>query len=373
LRSRFFEGVMRSHARLTYGQAAAMLVDRDAALRSRYAPVIESLDALYDLYHAFDRARRVRGAIEFESTETRFIFDAARKIERIEPVVRNDAHKLIEECMVAANVAAARFLLRHKLPALYRVHPGVKPDKLEDLRAFLGEFGLSLSGGPKPAAGDYAKLLEKARARPDAHLIETVLLRSLSQAVYTPDNIGHFGLAHEAYTHFTSPIRRYPDLIVHRAIRHCLRNGKAEEFDTTHADLVLHGEHSSACERRADEATRDAVAWLKCEFMMDKLGEHFQGTVSAVTSFGLFIELDGIYVEGLVHISTLPGDYYHYDPVAHRLRGERSGRGFRLGDRLEVVVARVDLDERKLDLMLAGVKDEPRAATRTSGRRRSRR
>ncbi len=252
------------------------------------------------------------------------------------------------------------------------MHPGVKPDKLEDLRAFLGEFGLRLGGGPKPAAGDYAKLLEKARARPDAHLIETVLLRSLSQAVYSPDNIGHFGLAHEAYTHFTSPIRRYPDLVVHRAIRHCLRHGKADELDTTYADLVLHGEHSSACERRADEATRDAVAWLKCEFMMDKLGEHFQGTVSAVTSFGLFVELDGIYVEGLVHISTLPGDYYHYDPVAHRLRGERSGRGFRLGDRLEVIVSRVDLDERKLDLMLAGAKDEPRAAPR-GGRRRGRR
>ena len=358
-RSRFMEAVMRSHARLTYDQVAGMLVDGDRKLRTRFATLVEPLEELYSLYKALRKLRDRRGAIDFETTETRIVFGADRKIERIVPVQRNDAHKIIEECMIAANVCAARFLNRHKLPTLYRVHEGPQADKLIDLREFLGELGLSLGGGDKPSAGDYARLLQKVQTRPDAHLIQTVMLRSLSQARYSPDNIGHFGLAHQEYLHFTSPIRRYPDLLVHRAIRHQLqnearrkKNGKQARlpaFAYSEADMVSLGEHCSVTERRADDATRDAVDWLKCEYMMDKVGEDYDGIVSSVTSFGLFVELKDIYVEGLVHITALHNDYYHFDPAGHRLRGERTGRVYRLGDPVRVKVVRVDLDDRKID------------------------
>jgi len=222
-----------------------------------------------------------------------------------------------------------------------------------DLRTFLGELGLSLGGGKKPTTQDYAALLEVAKDRPDSHLIQTVLLRSMPQAMYSSDNVGHFGLAYPAYTHFTSPFRRYPDLIVHRAINHLLAGGKAEDFDYTKTILQGIGEHCSGTERRADEATRDAESWLKCEYMQDKLGEEFDGTITSVNSFGIFVELDGIYVDGLVHITALDNDYYHYDPIGHRLTGERTGIVHRLGDRVRIQVAAVNLDERKIDFVLA--------------------
>ncbi|MDH5181051.1 MAG: ribonuclease R [Gammaproteobacteria bacterium] len=350
---RFFEGVMRSHARLTYTKVAAMLVDKDAALREQYAALVPHLENLYGLFQELIKARQKRGAIEFETTETRIIFGEDRKIERIIPSVRNDAHRLIEECMLLANVAAADFLTEHELPALYRVHEGPNDEKLTDLRAFLAELGLNLGGGDDPQPAHYAKLLDSIRERHDAHLIQTVMLRSLKQAVYTPDNAGHFGLAFDAYAHFTSPIRRYPDLLVHRAIRHKLRGGTADNFSYNTADMDQFGEHCSMTERRADEATRDAIDWLKCEYMLDKIGEEYAGVISSVTSFGLFVELNEIYVEGLVHVTSLGNDYYHYDPTHHRMIGDHSRHIFRLGDPISVKVARVDLDERKIDFELA--------------------
>jgi ribonuclease R len=375
-RSRFLEGVMRSHARLTYNQAAALVVDRTPRLRRQFTALLPSLDELYRLYQVLHKARVRRGAIDFETTETRIEFGTGRKIERIVPLVRNDAHKLIEECMIAANVAAARFLTRHRMPVLYRVHARPDADKVESLQEFLRELGLSLRGAARPAAQDYAALLARVRGRPDEHLINTVLLRSMPRAEYQPDNIGHFGLAHEKYVHFTSPIRRYPDLLVHRAIRHVLAGGKAADFDYGHAHMQAMGEHCSMTERRADDATRDAVDWLKCEYMLDKIGETYAGIISSVTSFGLFVELQQIYVEGLVHVTALGNDYYHYDPVRHWLMGERSKRIFRLGDPVTVRVVQVNLDERKIDFELQekqSVLNKKRArGKRRSGTRRGR-
>ncbi len=364
IRSRFFEGVMRSHERLTYTQVAKILLDKDETLRSKLAPLVPHLESLHRLYEVLLQARLRRGAMDFDTTETRIVFGEGRKIEAIVPYERNDAHRLIEECMIAANVAAARFLQRHKIPALYRVHDRPAEEKITNLRTFLGELGLSLGGGDKPEAKDFLALFEAARGREDWHLIQTVVLRSMKQAVYSPDNIGHFGLAHANYTHFTSPIRRYPDLLVHRAIRHVLRTGSAEHFPYTRDELALIGEHCSNNERRADEATRDVLDWLKCEFMQDKVGDVFEGVITAVTSFGVFVELKGVFVEGLVHITALDKDYYHFDPVGHRLVGERSGQVFRLGDPITVQVARVDLDERKIDFVLhhAGEKKAPHKA-----------
>jgi ribonuclease R len=273
--------------------------------------------------------------------------------------------------MLAANVAAAKLFERKKLPALYRIHELPTEEKLGDLREFLAELGLSLSGGKKPTAQDYAALLESVKHRPDRHLIQTVLLRSMQQAMYSSDNVGHFGLAYPAYTHFTSPIRRYPDLIVHRGIKHLLDGGTAADFDYSKPDLQVMGDHCSGTERRADEATRDAESWLKCEYMQDKLGEEFDGTITSVNSFGVFVELDEIYVDGLVHITALDNDYYHFDPVGHRLTGERTGIVYRLGDRLRVQVAAVNLDERKIDFVLA--KPPAQQAPQKSGRSRRRR
>ncbi len=347
---RFLEGVMRSHARLTYDQVARMVVERDPALRERHAELVPHLDHLYGLYQALRAAREERGAIDFETTETEFEFDEQRKIRAIRPAERNEAHKIIEECMITANVAAAKFLNRHRINALYRVHEGPAPEKVEELRAFLNEFGLHLRGGDKPTPRDYMAVLQQIEGRPDQHLIQTVMLRSLSQAQYSPDaDIGHFGLSLDDYTHFTSPIRRYPDLIVHRAIRHLLSGRKPGRFPYSYEDMVQLGEHCSLTERRADEATRDAADWLKCEFMLDKVGEVYTGTISGVAPFGIFLELDEVYVEGMVHVTNLPKDYYEFDPVGHRMVGRHTGRSYRIGDRVEVIVARVDLDERKID------------------------
>ncbi len=364
---RFFEAVMRSHARLTYNEVAAMLVDGDRALRERHAVLVPHLEELHRLYGALSRARGKRGAIDFDTTETRIVFGEQRKIDRIVPVVRNDAHRLIEECMIAANVAAAEFLLDKALPALYRSHPAPSAQKLEDLRLFLRELGLKLGGGEQPSPHDFSKVLVDAADRPERRLIETVLLRSLAQAMYGPENSGHFGLSLEAYTHFTSPIRRYPDLLVHRAIRHALNGGTEADYCYTGSDMQGHGDHCSMTERRADEATRDAVDWLKCEYMLDEIGAEFDGIITGVTGFGLFVELDDIYVQGLVHVTTLGDDYYVFDPVKQMLYGERSGVRFRLSDRIRVRVVRVDLDERAIDFVPAAS-----SATAKPGKSRAR-
>lgn len=352
LRSRFFEGVMRSHARLTYTQVAQMLVEGNQKLARKYADLMPHLQTLYDLYKVMRHQRELRGAMDFDTQETRIVFGSERKIDEIVPVVRNDAHKLIEEFMITANTAAAKFLNRKKMPRLLRIHDGPGTEKLLALKTFLGELGLHLGGGAQPTPLDYMYLLDSVKDRKDAHLIQTILLRSMSQAVYSPETKGHFGLALEAYAHFTSPIRRYPDLLVHRAIRHSLAGKKPSEFHYSPADMVVLGEHCSTNERRADEATRDVVTWLKCEYMMDKIGEEFDGVISAVTGFGFFVELQSIYVEGLVHIASLHGDYFEFDAGQHQLYGERTGVRYRLGDSVRVRVVRVVLDEKKIDFEL---------------------
>jgi ribonuclease R len=345
---RFYPAVMHSHARLTYTEVAAILADpKGEAARARKAlvPHLQTLDALFRELVA---ARERRGAIDFESMETRMEFDDAGKITAIHPVQRNDAHRLIEEAMLAANVCASDFLQSRDHPALYRVHQGPTPEKLVSLQEFLREFGLHLSGGETPHAKDYAKLLDQIRKRPDYPLLQTVLLRSLRQATYSPKNVGHFGLAYEAYTHFTSPIRRYPDLLVHRAIKAVLGG---EVYDP--GDWAALGQHSSETERRADDATRDVEAWLKAYYMRDRIGEVFVGTISGVTGFGVFVTLDEVYVEGLVHVSELGNDYYHFDASRHQLTGERTGQRFRLGDRIDVKLVRADLETTRLDFVLA--------------------
>ena len=352
LRTRFFDAVMRSYARMTYNEVAKILVDGDQALAEKYSHVMPHLRELYALYKVMRISREERGAMDFDTQETRILFGKDRKIEKIIPVIRNDAHKLIEEFMITANSAAARYLNAKKIPKLLRIHEGPTADKLLNLKTFLGELGLKFGGGVHPTPLDYMHLVDAVKDRPDAHLIQTVLLRSMSQAVYSPDMKGHFGLALDAYAHFTSPIRRYPDLLVHRAIRHCLLDKKIETFVYGVPEMIMLGEHCSANERRADDATRDVVSWLKCEYMMDKIGEEFPGIISAVTSFGFFVELADIFVEGLVHISNLGQDYFHFDPTSHQLKGERTGVNFRLGDSVKIKVARVDLDEKKMDFEL---------------------
>ncbi len=345
----FHQAIMNSKARLTYTDVAAMLVDNDKTLHQKYNAVLPGLETMYDLFKVMLTTRDQRGAIDFAMTETQFIFDDNRKLKAITPRERNDAHRLIEEFMVAANVAAARFLLSHQLPTLFRVHETPSEEKLSGLRDFLGELGLSIGGGSEPTPAHYAELLNKAKKRPDAHLIQTVMLRSLKQAVYSPDNAGHFGLALDAYAHFTSPIRRYPDLLVHRAIRHIISKTK-KAWPLSHENMLQLGEHCSMTSRRADEATRDVSDWLKCEFMQDRVGEVHEGIISGVTGFGLFVELSDMYIEGLVHVTSLKNDYYQFDSGAHRLTGERSGKTYRLGDKIQVKVVRVDLDEKKIDL-----------------------
>ena len=347
-RTRFHNGVMRSHARFTYDKVASILDDPSSASKA-HAPLVPMLQDLHSLYGARAKARKRRGAIEFESNETVIVFDENRKIEKLVPIERNDAHKLIEECMILANIAAATLLERFEMPALYRVHPRPKADKLEDLRSFLALRGLSLSGGDAPTALDYAALAGDIADRTDRHVIQTVMLRSMQQAIYTPKNEGHFGLALDEYAHFTSPIRRYPDLLVHRGIKHLIERGTPDTYRYSMADMQALGERCSMTERRAEEASRDVVSWLKCEYMLEHVGDEFAGTVASVTSFGLFVELDDSRVEGLIHITNLAHDYYRFEQAAHRLVGERTGRIYRLGDAMVVRVASVNLDERKID------------------------
>lgn len=369
---KFMEGVIHSHARLTYNKVWQMLqrplTEDGKAWRKHYRAVVPHIENLYSLFKLLREMREQRGAMDFDSVETRIVFDAERKIQQIVPTSRNDAHMLIEECMLAANVCAADFFQRYDLPALYRVHKGPSEEKLENLHAFLGELGLSMPHGKDPSPKDYQALLQQIQQRPDSHLIQTVMLRSLSQAQYDPENEGHFGLAFKAYTHFTSPIRRYPDLLVHRGIRHIIRSDKECRHVRRVADakaiarkqiypydlaaMVQLGEHCSMTERRADDATRDVVDFLKCEYIREHIGEEFEGVISAVTGFGLFVELKDVYVEGLVHVSSLQNDYYQFDPVKHRLTGERTRRSFRLGDSVWVRVVAVNLDDRKVDFEL---------------------
>ncbi len=349
---KFHQAVIFSHARLTYNQVYAMIGENNEEVRSQYRDLVPNLQDLFTIYHVLHKARIQRGAIDFDMPETKIIFGAERKIERIIPTHRNDAHRVIEECMLCANICAAKFLLANECPSLFRNHEGPNDEKLEDLRRFLNELALKLPGKKQPTPSDYAQLLNTIVDRPDAHIIQMMLLRSLSQAVYSPENKGHFGLAYDAYAHFTSPIRRYPDLLVHRTIRRILNNEK--QLSDNLITLEKHGEHCSMTERRADDATREVVDWLKCEFMLNKVGEDFAGVIGNVTGFGFFVELKDIYVEGLVHISTLPNDYYQFEPTKQALRGERAGRMFQLGDVIQVKVARVDLDQRQIDFVLAG-------------------
>ncbi len=377
-RRKFYPAVMHSRGRLTYTQVWRWLSD-PAAGASEAGALLSHLQDLYALYDALKAAREARGAIDFDTVEMQLEFDVQGKIVRVVPLVRNDAHKLIEECMLAANVCTAEFLAGHDHPALYRVHEGPTPEKLAALRDFLASSGLSLGGGEAPTAADYAKLLLRIKDRPDYALLQTVLLRSLQQARYRPDNVGHFGLNYEAYAHFTSPIRRYPDLLVHRAVKAVLGGRTYRPQGASWTEL---GEHCSFTERRADDATRDVESWLKCYFMQDKVGEAFEGTISGVASFGVFVTLDGLAIDGLVHVTELGRDYFHFDAARHALIGERSGRVFQLAGRVRVQVARVDLEATKIDFTLAAdaalarpAPGEPSAratAARKAGKKRTR-
>ena len=380
----FYPAVIHSAARLTYTEVAAILGNTKGIEATRRPALVPHLLNLYAVYQALLQARHARGAIDFETTETYIVCNEVGKIEQIVPRTRNEAHKLIEECMLAANVCAADLLERHKHPSLYRVHALPTKEKLNQVRTFLKQLGLNLGGGDKPAASDYAELMKKIKSRPDAVLLQTMLLRSMQQAVYSPDNIGHFGLSYEAYAHFTSPIRRYPDLLTHRAIKAILlgkrytpkgidtsvlntmlspaarrknAQDKAEgrQKERVEGDLAIWealGIHCSANERRADEASRDVEAWLKCYFIRDKLGEEFTGTIAGVATFGIFVQLDALYIEGMVHVTELGADHFKFDEARHELRGERTGIRYQLTDRVTVQVSRVDLDARKIDLRL---------------------
>ncbi|HGL9230628.1 TPA: ribonuclease R, partial [Neisseria gonorrhoeae] len=339
---RFYPAVMRSHARLTYNQVWKWLSDGIGN------PHKAQIDTLYKLFKILQKKRLARGAVEFESVETQMIFDDNGKIEKIVPVVRNDAHKLIEECMLAANVCAADFLLKNKHTALFRNHLGPTPEKLATLREQLGLLGLQLGGGDNPSPKDYAALAEQFKGRPDAELLQVMMLRSMQQAVYEPHCEGHFGLAYEAYAHFTSPIRRYPDLTVHRAIKAVLNR----KTYTPNKSWQALGVHTSFCERRADDAGRDVENWLKTYYMRDKVGEIFEGKISGVANFGIFVTLDDIHIDGLVHISDLGEDYFNFRPEIMAIEGERSGIRFNMGDRVAVRVARADLDDGKIDFVL---------------------
>ena len=357
-RYKFYPSVMRSKARMTYTKVHDMIVNPQGETAKEYAWLMPHVQNLDNLFRVLLKARERRGAIEFETIETLMMFNENGKIDRIVPSSRNDAHRLIEECMLAANVCASDFLKEHHHPALYRIHEGPTLEKLEKLRGFMAEFGFTLGGGDTPHAKDYGKLMSLIKGRPDEQLLQTVLLRSMQQAVYSPDNVGHFGLAYESYTHFTSPIRRYPDLLIHRAIKAVVEGKKYSAGNW--AEL---GMHCSLTERRADDATRDVEVWLKCFYMQDKVGEVFNGTVAGVTSFGLFVALDEVYVEGLLHVTELGNDYFNFDNMRHEMAGERTGVRYRLGDRLKIKVARVDMETSKIDFVLALDSEEDAAPT----------
>lgn len=348
-RSRFYEGLMKSAARLTYEDVDAIHNERDPSLLREHEPLLKHIGDLYAVFDALRIDRQKRGAIDFNTSESVIEFDHQGQVADVHPAERTNAHRLIEECMVKANVATARFLRRHRIPSLYRVHEPPAEQRLKNLREFLAQTGLTLGGGDEPTAQDFSALMETVKQRPDRHFIESIMLRSMMAAEYRPDNAGHFGLALDAYAHFTSPIRRYPDLIVHRGIKHVLSKQPIEAFEYTEDELVTVGEHCSMTDRRAEEATREALMTLKCRFMASRIGEEFTGVISGVTSFGLFVELDGLYVDGLIHITNLEQDFFHFDAIGHRLVGERTGKEYRLTDRIRVRLAQVNVDDGKID------------------------
>lgn len=352
--SRFYEAVMRSHARMTYDQVQRMMVDGDPALNEKFAPVKPNLSALYDVYRILARRRARRGALDFDSTEVYFQFDAEGRVADIRLRTRHDAHRLIEECMILANVEAAKFVGKAELPMLYRAHEPPPADKLEGLESFLRAQGMKVSWSETPEPAQYAALQAKVVGKDNERLVNAVLLRSMSMAVYQTENVGHFGLALSHYAHFTSPIRRYPDLLLHRAIKHLARRQAPDKFEYSEKRMAELGRHSSWTERRAEEASRDVDERLKSQFMQRHIGDSFDGIVTGVTSFGLFVELTQFGVSGLVHVTAMPNDYYTFDPVSHSLTGKRHGRQFALADRVRVKVAAVNLDERKIDLALDG-------------------
>ncbi|MBT4571633.1 MAG: ribonuclease R [Nitrosomonadales bacterium] len=351
---KFYPSVMNSKARLTYTIVDKILNHNDQALKEEHKNSYEDLINLQNLFKLLSNKREERGAIDFDSTETSIIFNDKGKIDYIKPIYRNEAHRIIEECMLSANVCAANYLLDNPGDGIYRNHETPSEEKLTNLRDFLLDFGLTLGGGSEPTVKDYGEILKKIANRPDSHLLQTVLLRSMQQATYSNKNRGHFGLAYSAYTHFTSPIRRYPDLMVHRAIKSHL-SGKPSSIKNIEAMAL----HCSTTERTADDATRDVESWLKCYFMQDKVGQSFWGTVAGVTGFGLFIELDDIYIEGLLHVTELGNDYFTFDKARHAMVGEKTNLTYRLGDRLEIKVIRVDLDSIKIDLALLGSLKKP--------------
>ncbi len=346
-RYQFEEAVIHSAARLTYNEVSQVISGK-----KKNHPQIKTLEPLYKLYLQLLKQRKERGALDFDTEETRIIFTDKKKIKSIVPVVRNEAHRLIEECMLQANVCAAKFLHKNKTPALYRVHEVPSKEKIQNLTEFLKGLGMRVTLPPKPDAKDYAKLIERSKSRPDTHLIQTVMLRSLMQAKYSPDNKGHFGLYYKYYTHFTSPIRRYPDLSVHRAIKSILNEKKSDKTLLNKKELYKLGEHCSMTERRADEATRDATQSLKCFFMKDKIGETFDAIISGVVGFGVFVEIKQFKVEGLVHVTALGDDYYQFDPKRFLLQGKTTGKKYRLGDQIRVRLLRVDVDDRNMDFEL---------------------
>ena len=380
----FYPAVMFSHARLTYTEVAAILSNTRGPEAAQRKAIVPQLLNLHDVYRALLQARQARGAVDFETTETQIVCDDLGRIEKIVARTRNEAHRLIEEAMLAANVCSAEFIAQGKQPGLFRVHEGPTLEKQEILRSYLKVMGVSKTISENPTPGEFQQIALATKDRPDAQQIHTMLLRSMQQAIYTPVNGGHFGLAFDAYTHFTSPIRRYPDLLVHRVIKAILHNGKYQLPKLplpgeAHAKLTKRladrkptgaeaterpkptaaiaawqaaGLHCSANERRADEASRDVEAWLKCKYMREHLGEEFAGLVSSVTSFGLFVTLESMYVEGLVHITELGGEYFRYDEARQELRGERTGIRYALGTRVQVQVSRVDLDGRRIDFRL---------------------
>jgi len=365
-KAKFYDAVMRSHARLTYDKVWQAIGVKDADARDELADVLAQLENLHALYQALAEQRRRRGAIDFETAEVKFRLDARGEVQAVGAVQRNDAHKLIEECMIAANVQAAMFLSKRKIPALYRAHEPPPAEKYEDLQQFLREFKLRMPPVEEVTPSDFSDILRMVKDRPERELIQSVLLRAQSLAAYQPDNRGHFGLSLEAYAHFTSPIRRYPDLLVHRAIRYALKGGKPSAYHYTDAAMAAMALHCSQRERRAEEAERDVDERFRCAWMAKHIGEEFDGVVTGVTSFGLFVELDESKVSGLVHISQLSNDYYHFDPIRHLLKGERTGLQFRLGDHVRIQVLRASLEDRKIDFrMVQPVKKkapEPAAA-----------
>jgi ribonuclease R len=372
-RARFFEGVMRSHARFTYTKVAAYLANPHATHESEVLALGPMLKELHELFRALHRARLRRGALDFDAPELKVKFDANGRIAALVETTRNDAHRLIEECMIAANVQAAKFLKKHRIPTLYRVHGRPEEDRLEQLRQFLQGFGISLPTDRELEPKDLAEVLQKASGLEESHLIETVVVRSMPQAVYQPDNIGHFGLALTEYAHFTSPIRRYPDLMVHRGIRHVVQGGDAESFGWSQAMIAALGQQCSFTERRADDATRDAMSWLKCEYMRDKLGEEFDSVVTGVVDFGLFVRVKGMQIDGLVHVSGLGADYFTRDRSGFRMVAGRSGRVFKLGDHLRVRLINVIIDERKIDFELVNERSGVREVRGPWQRKRKRR